>query len=65
MTSEAYATYDANVGMLTNKGSYIIKYQLTQTCTLINCNQVYFLMKLDWIAKEKRIISMIFQPIMF
>ena len=33
-------TYDANVCMLTNKGSYIIEYQLIQTWTLINCNHV-------------------------
>ena len=42
-------TYDANVCMLTNKCSYIIDYQLFETCAIINCNHVNFLMKLDWI----------------
>ena len=46
------------------KGSYVIEYQLFQTCALINCNHVYFLMKLVWISKEKHIITIICRPIM-
>ena len=52
-TSETrYATYDANVCMLTNKGSFTIEYQPMQTCPLINCNHVYFLMKLNYQKKN-------------
>ena len=43
--------------LLTNKGSYIVEYQLIQTCALINCNHECFLIKLDWISKEKHIIT--------
>ena len=57
--------WDANIFLLTNKGSNIIKYQLIQTCALINCNRVYFRMKLDYTSKENYIIPIIYRPIMF
>ena len=49
-------SYDSNICMLTNKGSYVTEYQLIETgalSVLINCNHVYLNEALIGYQKKK------------